>query len=252
MRSTRSSATERVHDQPAQRGAALAGGARRGEHDAAHGQIEIGRRGDDRGVVAAEFQQRLAEPAARRGVRPRGPSAPIRSRETAPPAGRRRAARRPRGRRGRAGSPRAAPRHRWRPARSSAWHAIAVSGVSSDGFHTTVSPHTKRDRGVPRPHRDRKVERGDDADDAERMPGLHQPVTGALGGDGPAVQLPRQADGELADVDHLLHLAEGLGGDLACLDRDECRRDRPCARRAARRAGPPVPRAPGPGWCARS
>ena len=54
------------------------------------------------------------------------------------------------------------------------------------------------------------------------MPGLHQPVPGAFGGDGLAVQLPRQADGELADVDHLLHLAEGLGGDLACLDRDEC------------------------------
>ena len=50
------------------------------------------------------------------------------------------------------------------------------------------------------------------------MPGLHQPVPGTLGGDGLAVQLPRQADGELADVDHLLHLAEGLGGDLARLD----------------------------------
>ena len=24
----------------------------------------------------------------------------------------------------------------------SAWHANAVNGVSSDGFHTTVSPHT--------------------------------------------------------------------------------------------------------------
>ena len=54
------------------------------------------------------------------------------------------------------------------------------------------------------------------------MPRLHQPVAGAFGGDGLAVQLPRQADRELADVDHLLHLAEGLGGDLARLDRDEC------------------------------
>ena len=53
------------------------------------------------------------------------------------------------------------------------------------------------------------------------MPGLHQPVPGTLGGDGLAVQLPRQPDGELADVDHLLHLAEGLGGDLPGLDGDQ-------------------------------
>ena len=79
----------------------------------------------------------------------------------------------------------------------------------------------QRDRGIPRPHRDREVERSDDADDAERMPGLHQPVPRTLGGDRAAVQLPRQPDGELADVDHLLHLAEGLRGDLPGLDGDQ-------------------------------
>jgi hypothetical protein len=36
-------------------------------------------------------------------------------------------------------------------------------------------------------------------------------VAGALAGDGQAVQLARQADREVADVDHLLHLAEALG-----------------------------------------
>ena len=51
-----------VHDQPAQRRAALTRGARRGEHDAAHCQVEVGRRRDDRGVVAAEFEQDPAEP----------------------------------------------------------------------------------------------------------------------------------------------------------------------------------------------
>ena len=51
-----------VHDQPAQRRAALARGARGGEHDAAHGQLEVRRRRDDRGVVATEFQQHPAEP----------------------------------------------------------------------------------------------------------------------------------------------------------------------------------------------
>ncbi len=83
--------------------------------------------------------------------------------------------------------------------------------------HHGVAAH-QRDRGVPRPHRDREVEGGDDADHTQRVPGFHQPVPGPLGGDGAAVQLTRQPDGEVADVDHLLHLAEGLGGDLARLD----------------------------------
>ena len=46
------------------------------------------------------------------------------------------------------------------------------------------------------------------------MPGLHHAVAGPLGGDGEAVQLARQADREVADVDHLLHLAEALGAIL--------------------------------------
>ena len=44
---------------------------------------------------------------------------------------------------------------------------------------------------------------------------------GALGGDGEAVELARQADGEVADVDHLLHFAEAFGDDLAGLERDQ-------------------------------
>lgn len=51
-----------VRDDAAQRRAALPGGACGGEHDAAHREIEVGRRGDDGGVVAAELQQHLAEP----------------------------------------------------------------------------------------------------------------------------------------------------------------------------------------------
>ena len=92
------SAIERVHDQPAQRGTALTRGARGGEHDAANGQIEIRRRRDDRGVVAAEFQQHPAEPL-------RHPRADLlahphrtRSRSPAPRAGRRPGVRRPRAR----------------------------------------------------------------------------------------------------------------------------------------------------------
>ncbi|MNZ71074.1 hypothetical protein D3C78_894290 [compost metagenome] len=42
-------------------------------------------------------------------------------------------------------------------------------------------------------------------------------VAGTLGGDGQAVELARQADGEVADVDHFLHFAQAFLGDLAGL-----------------------------------
>ena len=79
----------------------------------------------------------------------------------------------------------------------------------------------QRQGGVPGVDRDREVEGGDDADHAERVPGLGQPVAGALGGDGLAEQLAGLADGQVADVDHLLDLAERLGGDLADLGGDQ-------------------------------
>ena len=53
------------------------------------------------------------------------------------------------------------------------------------------------------------------------MPGLGHPMAGALRGDDQAVQLPREADGEIADVDHLLHFAQALGDDLADLEGHE-------------------------------
>ncbi len=44
-------------------------------------------------------------------------------------------------------------------------------------------------------------------------------VARALGGDGQAIQLTRQADREVADVDHFLHFALAFLGDLAGFDR---------------------------------
>ncbi len=79
----------------------------------------------------------------------------------------------------------------------------------------------ERDRGVPGPDGDREIEGADDADHAQRMPGLHHVVARPLGRDGEAVKLTRKADGEVADVDHLLHLAEAFLDDLAGLDRDQ-------------------------------
>ncbi|MNT13499.1 hypothetical protein D3C72_1484720 [compost metagenome] len=53
------------------------------------------------------------------------------------------------------------------------------------------------------------------------MPGFHHPVAGAFGGDGETIKLAGKADCEIADIDHFLHLAEALGGNLACFQRDE-------------------------------
>ena len=112
--------------------------------------------------------------------------------------------------------------------------AEALGGALDDGLHAERGqqgllgrlPHDavaadEGERRVPRPHRDGEIERRDDAADAERMPGFHHAVVGALGGDGQAVELARQADGEIADVDHLLHFAEALGRDLAGFERHE-------------------------------
>ncbi len=53
------------------------------------------------------------------------------------------------------------------------------------------------------------------------MPLLVHPVPGALAVHREAVELARETDGEVAHVDHLLHLAEPLGLDLPHLEGDE-------------------------------
>ena len=99
--------------------------------------------------------------------------------------------------------------------------ASAVSGVFSDGFHTTVSPQTRASAAFHDQTATGKLKAEMTPHDAERMPGFHHAVLGALGGDGQAVELARQADGEIADVDHLLNFAEAFGRDLAGFQRHE-------------------------------
>ena len=53
------------------------------------------------------------------------------------------------------------------------------------------------------------------------MPGLAHGMAGPLGGHRQAVELARQTDGEVADVDHLLHLAEAFLEDLAGFEGDQ-------------------------------
>ena len=79
--------------------------------------------------------------------------------------------------------------------------------------HRVAADHGQR--GIPRPHGHGEVERGDDAAHTQRVPGFHHAVTGALGGNRQAVELARQAHGKVAYVDHLLHLAQAFGRNLA-------------------------------------
>jgi hypothetical protein len=53
------------------------------------------------------------------------------------------------------------------------------------------------------------------------MPVLHEAMLGALGRNRESTELPRQADGVVADIDHLLHFTLSLGQDLAGFERDE-------------------------------
>ena len=174
-----------MHEQPAQRGAALAGGAHGGEGDAAHREIEVGRGRDDGGVVAAEFENRAGKPRREPRRRRRGPwrssrwptPAATRGSSTStspisrPPI---RSSHRPSG---------ASPKRRMARA-TRAWTASAVSGVFSEGFHTTGSPQTSASAAFHDHTATGKLNAEMTPHDAQRMPGLHHPVVGPLGGDG--------------------------------------------------------------------
>src|SRR5262249_45580680 len=86
--------------------------------------------------------------------------------------------------------------------------------------HGAVTAHDS-EAEIPRPDRDREVEGADDADHAQRMPSLHHAMARALGSNSEAVELARQPDREVADVDHLLHFTKAFLHDLAGLDRDQ-------------------------------
>ena len=96
--------------------------------------------------------------------------------------------------------------------------AIAVSGVRSLGFQITGLPQTTASAAFQLHTATGKLNAVITAGRPERMPLLHQSVAGTLAGDREAVQLAAEPDGEVADVDHLLHLAERLALDLADLE----------------------------------
>lgn len=112
---------------------------------------------------------------------------------------------------------------------------VAMGGerVFSDGFHTTGITTHQRQRGVPRPHGHREVEGRDDAAHAQRVPGFHHAVAGRSVAIVRPYELARQAHGKVADVDHLLHLAQAFGRDLARLRWSPAGPGRPLAARSS-------------------
>src|SRR5262249_43799016 len=76
---------------------------------------------------------------------------------------------------------------------------------------------------VPRPHRYRKVERGNNSNRAQWMPLLHHPMAGSFRRNCEPIKLARQTDRKVADVDHLLDFAECFGPDLAGFPGDKLR-----------------------------
>ena len=209
-----------VDDEAAQARTALPGRADGREGDAPDGEVEVGGGSDDRGIVATELEDQPAEAAG--DDRSDGAAHP------------RRAGRRHDGdiRVGGEGGADVgtALQHLIETTRSTDLGGGPLEqGIARQCGQRRLVGWLPQHRvtgdegegGVPRPHRHGEVERRDHGAGADRVPRLHQAVTWPLAGDRQAVQLARQADGEVTDVDHLLDLTETLGADLPGLDRHQ-------------------------------
>ena len=129
---------------------------------------------------------------------------------------------------------------------------MAVSGTSEDGFQSTQSPHTAA------------ISAFHDHTATGKLKALITPTIpsgchcsymrwpGPLAVHGEAVELARKADGEVGDIDHLLHFAHALRQDLAHFQRDQRAQVRPCARAVRRRSRARFRRAAAPESCAMS
>src|SRR5207237_5755638 len=73
----------------------------------------------------------------------------------------------------------------------------------------------RRQRAVPGPDGNRKIESGNDPNQPQRMPLFEHSVLGPFGSDSQTIKLARKADSEVADIDHLLHFAFTFDNDLA-------------------------------------
>ena len=214
-----------MDEQASQRRATLSGGSHGREGNPAEGEVEIGGRSDDRGIVAAEFKQRAREALcqARTDCAAHGGRAGRRDERhllvvdqhfaDLPPADQQG---------GKVLGSRIAlgDVSRQRPLEDRLRGKCGQRGLLGGLPHRRVAADDRQGR-VPRPYRDREIEGGDDPDDAQRMPGFHHAVLGALGCNRQAVELAGETHRKIADVDHFLDFAQAFGGDLADLDGDQ-------------------------------
>ncbi|RMO11514.1 hypothetical protein ALQ47_05296 [Pseudomonas cichorii] len=207
-----------MYDQATQRSAALAGSAYRAEQDAAHGQIQVGARGQDHGVVAAQLQNAATETSrhTRTHFTPHaGTAGGAHQRHT------------------RIIDQRLTGFTITDDQLRQTFRCIAedfqglieqgLAGQSGQrGFLGRLPDHRvaahQCQRGVPGPDRHREVEGTDNAHHAQRMPGFTHVVAWTFGGDGQAVKLTGKADSEVADIDHFLHFTQTFLSDLAGFD----------------------------------
>ncbi len=209
-----------MHEQPARRRAALAGGADGAEQHRGHHEVEIRRLVDDDRVVAAELEEAaakaggdsLADAAAdlRRAGEADQSNAPVFDEAVRQRIVRRDEQLEDRRKLLRLDDFLADPLHRDR-AEGRVVRRLPDADVTAD----------RGDERIPGPDRDREVERGNDADDAERVPLLVHAVPRALGMHRQAVEHARLSDREVGHVDHLLDLAVALDLDLAHLEADQ-------------------------------
>ena len=95
-----------------------------------------------------------------------------------------------------------------------AWQAIAESGVFSDGFQMIVSPQTSASIAFQAQTATGKLKAVITPTvpaDATARSAMLRPFAG----DRQTIKLPAQADGEIANIDHLLDFAAGFAADLA-------------------------------------
>ena len=206
-----------LDDDPAGGGTALAGGADGPEVDGPQGDVDVALVAHDDGTVATQFQDMAAEALLHQGahVAATGHRACVGDQghpgvgvdevaDVAAPAD---------GQAADGGVEPEVPQHLLGDLRAGDGREGGLGGrLPQNGIAADQG-----DGCVPAPDRHGEVEGRDDAHHAQGVPLLLQAVLAALAGHGEAVELPGQAHGEVADVDHLLDLAQALAQGLAHL-----------------------------------
>ena len=206
-----------MHDHAPRGSATLPGGADSTEEDRLRRHVDIGAGGDDQRIVATEFHDRSAKPAmdCLGNMEPHLDRACGRDQGDTPVS------------RQFLSNSLAVADEQSKDCRVGAGFATDALGDFGDRNRGKRSffrwlpgrgiTANRGECGVPRPNRDRKIERRDHRDDAERMPLLHQAMIFSLRLNGEPVKHTRLTDCEITNVDHLLHLTFAFGDDLAGL-----------------------------------